>query len=159
MSKQRDEEYTLADVSERLDRAIELMEQFIAAQTRDTRRTRANGKGIDWNAPRRRTLADECTEIAREARRTQEAGRGVGPGGFRERLLESSDAYREFTNENAAAIDFETQAREMGARMRGETFEDTLKRYRCGSARASDAIEEDDWATMMNKTGAALRKQ
>jgi len=150
MSKQRDEEYTLADVSERLDRAIELMEQFIAAQTRDTRLTRTNGKAIDWDAPARRRSLDD------DARRTTGlSATGVGPGEFHKSLAAHNAAYAEFSSREDADQAFADAANEAGRRMRGETDTRDCRPSLRRSA-VSDA-DSADYAELVNAAGRRMR--
>ena len=134
----------LGPINERLDRMIDIL-------------TRAVTKKATTKATDKRTLPDECDEIVRSARRTEELTRsGVGPTTFHAALREYSPAYAEFSAQADTARKFEEDARTAGRAMQ-ERFKPKPRVCLDAAApvKAHDSDESSDFVTL----AAAARRR
>jgi len=107
-----------ARMRQQLDSVCSLLEEFIAQRESGTRR---------------RTLTDEVNSIARSGRRTEElSGSRIGPASFHQALRRVNRTYDEYCSTEEQGQKFADEVNSVGARMRGEGYAETLKKYRSG---------------------------
>jgi hypothetical protein len=128
----------------KLDAAIALLERFV----------------VQKQTQSRRTLREEVSEILRDADFTQELMRkNLPPGSFHEALAQRCPEYEVYDRADREGREFAEAAKVAGARMRGESFEETLKRFRGRTTSRANDADKDDWVTATNRHGTELRRR